>query len=140
MESDAEQESPSIPEPQSLVQALPTAFAQHSNGYVLAGVGSLDSRLISYAAVGGEYVFRKGVGLGTEIALLVGHNSFAAFSINGYYHIPNSSRPEAGPLSSRVVTPPPPTFYRRLIAATSAWDRTTGSIVTSACTPNFAIW
>jgi hypothetical protein len=67
------------------------AFAQHSNGYVLAGAGSLDSKLIGHAAVGGEYVFGKGVGLGAEIGLIVGHSSFAAFSINGYYHLPNSS-------------------------------------------------
>jgi hypothetical protein len=65
-------------------------LAQYSNGYVLAGAGSLDSKLISHAAVGGEYVFGKGIGLGAEIGLIAGHSSFVAFSVNGYYHFLNS--------------------------------------------------
>ena len=33
----------------------------------------------------------KGFGLGAELGLIAGHTSFAEISINGYYHIPNSS-------------------------------------------------
>jgi hypothetical protein len=68
-----------------------TVLGQSSNGYALAGAGSLNSKLFSHAAVGGEKVFGKGIGLGGEIGLIAGHDSFAAFSVNGYYHIPNST-------------------------------------------------
>jgi hypothetical protein len=69
----------------------PAALAQNSNGYLLAGAGSVDSKLIGHAAVGGEKVFKKGIGVGAEIGLITGHSSFAVFSVNGYYHIPNST-------------------------------------------------
>ena len=48
----------------------------------------MDSKVYSHAAVGGEKIFGKGLGLGGEIGVIAGHDSFAAFSINGYYHFP----------------------------------------------------
>ncbi|MBZ5626015.1 MAG: hypothetical protein LAQ69_46100 [Acidobacteriia bacterium] len=72
----------------------PAAFGQNWHGYVVAGAGSLDRKLISHAAVGGEVLFGKGFGAGAEIGVIAGHTSFAAFSVNGYYHIanPNNNR------------------------------------------------
>jgi hypothetical protein len=71
----------------------PVALAQSSNGYVLAGAGSLDHKLFSHAAVGGELILGKGFGVGGEIGVIAGHDSFAEFSINGYYHILHSAIP-----------------------------------------------
>jgi hypothetical protein len=57
----------------------------------MSGIGSRDEKLTSQAAVGGEGVFSKGIGVGGEIGAIFGHNSFAVFSLNGYYHVPVSS-------------------------------------------------
>ena len=78
-----------------LIFALaPAAFGQNWHAYIVAGAGSLDSKLISHAAMGGEVLFGKGFGAGAEIGVIAGHTSFAAFSANGYYHIsnPNNQR------------------------------------------------
>ncbi len=62
------------------------ATAQSSNGYVIGGVGSYSSKLISQAAIGGEMVFGKGIGAGGELGFIAGHSSFGFLSLNGYYH------------------------------------------------------
>jgi hypothetical protein len=71
----------------------PIALAQSSNGYLIAGAGSLDHKLISHGALGGELVIGQGFGVGGEIGVVAGHYSFAAFSINGYYHLLHSALP-----------------------------------------------
>jgi hypothetical protein len=58
-----------------------------SNGYLVAGAGARDQKLISEAAVGGEWVIGKGFGVGGEIGAVAGHESFGFFSPNGYYHL-----------------------------------------------------
>jgi hypothetical protein len=63
------------------------ATAQSSNGYMIGGVGSYSSKLISQAAIGGEMFFGKGVGAGAELGFIAGHNSFGFLSVNGYYHL-----------------------------------------------------
>jgi hypothetical protein len=63
------------------------ANAQSSNGYVVGGVGSYNSKLISQAAIGGEKVFGKGIGAGGELGFVAGHTSFGFVSLNGYYHL-----------------------------------------------------
>ena len=70
---------------------VPFARGQSSNGYVVGGGGSLNSKFVSHAAIGGEKVFSKGIGVGAELGAVAGHSSFAAISFNGYYHIPNST-------------------------------------------------
>ena len=73
-----------------LILALASAaLGQNWHGYVVAGAGSLDSKLISHAAIGGEVLFGKGLGAGAEIGVIAGHTSIAVFSVNGYYHISN---------------------------------------------------
>jgi hypothetical protein len=62
-----------------------------SNGYLVAGAGARDQKLISEAAVGGEWVFGKGFGVGGEIGAVAGHESFGMFSANGYYHLAAAS-------------------------------------------------
>ena len=62
------------------------ATAQSPNGYVIGGVGSYSSKLISQAAIGGEVVFGKGLGAGSEVGFIAGHDSFGFLSLNGYYH------------------------------------------------------
>ncbi len=62
-----------------------------SNGYLVAGVGARDSKLISEAAVGGEWVIGKGVGIGGELGAQAGHESFGFFSANGHYHLAAAS-------------------------------------------------
>src|ERR1019366_1210151 len=63
------------------------ATAQSSNGYLIGGVGSYSSKLISQAAIGGEMVFGKGIGAGGELGFIAGHDSFGFLSLNGYYHL-----------------------------------------------------
>ncbi len=63
-----------------------------SNGYLVAGAGVRDSKAISEAAVGGEWVIAKGVGLGGEIGAVAGHDSFGFVSANGYYHLIHHGR------------------------------------------------
>ncbi len=63
------------------------ANAQSSNGYVVGGVGSYGSKLISQAAIGGEKVFGNGIGAGGELGFVAGHTSFGFVSLNGYYHL-----------------------------------------------------
>ncbi len=58
-----------------------------SNGYLVAGAGARDSKLISEAAAGGEWVIGKGFGIGGELGAEAGHDSFGFFSANGYYHL-----------------------------------------------------
>ncbi len=74
------------------------SFAQSSNGYIVAGAGSRHGKLISQAAFGGESVIHKRIGVGAEIGAIAGHQSFATFSANGYYHPPVTNR-------ERVVDP-----------------------------------
>lgn len=62
------------------------ATAQSSNGYVIGGVGSYTSKLVTQAAIGGEMVFGKGIGAGGELGFIAGHDSFGFVSLNGYYH------------------------------------------------------
>jgi hypothetical protein len=62
------------------------ATAQSSNGYVIGGVGSDNSKLTSQAAIGGEVVFGKGIGAGGELGFVAGHESFGFVSLNAYYH------------------------------------------------------
>lgn len=66
--------------------ALAIAAQPSSNGYLLAGAGSRDAKLISEGAIGGEWVIAKGVGVGAELGLQAGHDSFGYLSANGYYH------------------------------------------------------
>ena len=63
------------------------ANAQSSNGYVVGGVGSYNSKLLSQAAIGGEYVIGKGIGAGGELGFVAGHTSFGFVSLNMYYHL-----------------------------------------------------
>jgi hypothetical protein len=63
------------------------ATAQSSNGYAVGGAGSYASKLTSQAAIGGEKVFGKGIGVGGEIGAIAGHDSFGFLSLNGYYHL-----------------------------------------------------
>jgi hypothetical protein len=58
-----------------------------SNGYLVAGAGARDSKLISEAALGGEWVIGKGFGVGGELGAEAGHDSFGYFSANGTYHL-----------------------------------------------------
>ena len=69
-----------------------SAIGQTGNGYVVAGAGSLDSKLVSHAAVGGEIIFGKGIGAGVEIGAIAGHSSFGEFSLNGYYQLVNPDK------------------------------------------------
>ena len=48
------------------------ANAQSSNGYVVGGAGSYNSKLIGQAAIGGEKVFGKGFGAGGELGFVGG--------------------------------------------------------------------
>jgi hypothetical protein len=74
------------------------AVAQPSQGYLLAGVGSRDRKATSQAALGGEWVLKRGIGVGGELGLLAGHDSFGFFSGNGYYHPASfASRPKLDP-------------------------------------------
>jgi hypothetical protein len=68
-------------------------FAQSSNGYVVVGVGARESKATSQTAVGGEWVFFKGLGIGGELGVVAGHTSFGTVSINASYHIPLSVPP-----------------------------------------------
>jgi hypothetical protein len=68
------------------------ARAQSSNGYVIGGVGSYTSKLISQAEIGGEMVFGKGIGAGGELGFIAGHDSFGFLSLNGYYHLAHNDR------------------------------------------------
>jgi hypothetical protein len=63
------------------------ASAQSSNGYLVGGVGSYNSKLVSQAAIGGEKVFGKGIGAGGELGFVAGHTSFGFVSLNMYYHL-----------------------------------------------------
>jgi hypothetical protein len=69
-----------------LLVSLVMAAQPSSNGYMVAGAGSRDSKLTSEGAVGGEWVIAKGVGVGGELGLQAGHDSFGFLSANGYYH------------------------------------------------------
>lgn len=70
---------------------VPCAFGQSSNFYIAGGGGSLNSKAVGHAAFGAEKVFSKGIGVGAELGVVTGHDSFALLSINGFYHVPNSS-------------------------------------------------
>jgi hypothetical protein len=74
-----------------------TAFAQSSSGYVVAAVGSREGKLASHAALGGELLIRKAIGLGAELRAVAGHSSFLANSANGYYHLPVSGTTKIDP-------------------------------------------
>ncbi len=73
------------------------ALALSSSGYFVAGVGSRNGKGASQAALGGEFVIRKVIGVGAEIGAIAGHHSFAAFSVNGSYHLPVSSLDKVDP-------------------------------------------
>jgi hypothetical protein len=63
-----------------------------SNGYLVAGAGVRDAKAISEAAVGGEWVIGKGVGVGGEVGAVAGHETFGFLSANGYYHLTRQGR------------------------------------------------
>ena len=67
-----------------LAQALP---AQSSNGYLTVGLGSRQNKLTSQAALGGEWIAGKGLGVGGEFGAVAGHDSFGFILLNGYYHL-----------------------------------------------------
>ena len=52
----------------SFVEGIATA--QSSNGYVIGGVGSVSSKLISLAAIGGEMDFGEGIGADGELGFI----------------------------------------------------------------------
>jgi hypothetical protein len=61
-----------------------------SNGYLVAGAGARDQKLITEGAAGGEWVIGKGFGVGGELGAVAAHG-FAMFSANGYYHLAAAS-------------------------------------------------
>jgi hypothetical protein len=63
-----------------------------SNVYLVAGAGARDAKAISEAALGGEWVIGKGVGLGGEVGAVLGHESFGFLSPNGSYHFMHQGR------------------------------------------------
>ncbi len=63
------------------------AAAQSSNGYAIAGAGTYASKLTTQAALGGEMVFGKGIGVGGDLGFIAGHDSFGFLSLNAYYHL-----------------------------------------------------
>lgn len=74
-----------------------TVFAQSTSGYVVAGIGTSEGKRVSQAALGVEFVIRSVIGAGAEIGAVAGHDSFATFSVNGYGHLPVSSRGRVDP-------------------------------------------
>jgi hypothetical protein len=68
--------------------ACRSAFAQSSNLYLVAGIGSQEGKQVSQGAIGGEFVFHRLVGAGAEVGAVAGHDSFATFSVNSYLHVP----------------------------------------------------
>jgi hypothetical protein len=68
--------------------------AQSSNGYFAAGLGSYVGKLTSQYVMGGEWVGSKRIGVGGELGVLAGHNSFGFVSANGSYHfnVPGGSK------------------------------------------------
>lgn len=81
-----------------------TALAGSANGYVVAGFGSRGGRLISQAAVGGEFIPGRVLGVGGEIGAVAGHNSFGTFSVNGYGHLPVRGHDRLGPFVTAGYT------------------------------------
>ena len=82
----------------------PSLYAQSSNGYVVGGISSRDEKLASQVAVGAEWDFYKGVGISGEIGAIMGHDSFAVFSFNGYYSPPASDSSAVRPFVSGGYT------------------------------------
>ena len=81
-----------------------TLRAQFSNAYLVGGIGSRDEKLTSQAAVGGEWVFSRSLGVGGELGAIFGHTSFAVFSLNGYYHFPVSGGEVVDPFATAGYT------------------------------------
>jgi hypothetical protein len=70
-------------------------LAQSSNAYVVAGFGGENGSgggALGQAAVGGEWVAWKNIGVGGEIGGYFGHATFATPSISGYFHFPPVNR------------------------------------------------
>src|SRR5688572_11351525 len=81
--------------------ALP---AQAFSGYAVAGIGSRDGKLTSQGAVGVERSFFRGAGISGEIGAVMGHNSFAVLSLNGYYQPPAADSSKVNPFVSGGYT------------------------------------
>lgn len=75
-----------------------TLVAQSSNGYLAAGIGSYANKLTSQYVLGGEWIAGKRIGVGGELGVLAGHNSFGFLNANVYYHFkPPATRPNLDP-------------------------------------------
>jgi hypothetical protein len=66
--------------------------AQPSHVYAVAGLGSYSGKVTSQYALGGEWVAGRRFGVGGELGVLAGHNSFGFLNANGYYHLKTASR------------------------------------------------
>lgn len=62
------------------------ALAQVSHGYVAAGLGTNEARLISQGAIGADIIVKGGLGLGGEAAFVAGHRTYGLLSGAASYH------------------------------------------------------